>query len=103
MQQWRWERKTAGTSTAVGASLVYATLPSDFETKPTVGKKRVYSINDTSPSRTSLSLTKNDKYRQLACIQLENPITVAYGCRDVARILNKPKFKKVTVYHHLTL
>ena len=35
-----------------------------------------------------------DKFRHLACIQLENWNAVAYDCRDVAMILRQLKFKK---------
>ena len=37
---------------------------------------------------------KIDKSRQLACIQYKNQNAVAYGCRDVVRILRQPNFKK---------
>ena len=37
---------------------------------------------------------KIDKFRHLACIQLENRNAVAYDCRDVAIILRQLKFKK---------
>ena len=35
-----------------------------------------------------------DKFRHLACIQLENRNSVAYDCRDVVIILRQLKFKK---------
>ena len=35
-----------------------------------------------------------DKFRHLACIQLENRNAVTYDCRDVAIILRQLKFKK---------
>ena len=37
---------------------------------------------------------KIDKFRHLACIQLENRNAVVYDCRDVAIILRQHKFKK---------